>query len=122
MHYSLDVVLALYFTVTVWSSYHRIANDVIIGHRFSAVWVFDALVVYPFIEWVEMPDIVEPQEDEEVAEGEDEKYSSEDKKNSSLSPTSPLRRRRQRTKRSEGREPGRKRYNFRSRSCHSSVN
>ena len=56
MHYSLDVVLALYFTVTVWSSYHRIANDVNIGHRFSAVWVVDALIVYPAIEWIERPD------------------------------------------------------------------
>ncbi|EQC41999.1 hypothetical protein SDRG_00846 [Saprolegnia diclina VS20] len=56
MHYTLDVVLALYFTVTVWSSYHRIANDVKIGHRFSMVWVFDALIIYPAIEWLERPD------------------------------------------------------------------
>ncbi|CAK4698938.1 unnamed protein product [Aphanomyces euteiches] len=62
MHYTLDVVLALYFTVTVWSSYHRIANDVKIGHRFSMVWIFDALVIYPCIEWIECPedDEVEP--------------------------------------------------------------
>lgn len=53
MHYSLDVVLALYFAVTVWASYHRIANDIIIGHRFSAVWVIDALLFYPAIEWIE---------------------------------------------------------------------
>ncbi|OQS04254.1 hypothetical protein THRCLA_03497, partial [Thraustotheca clavata] len=56
MHYTLDVVLALYFTVTVWSSYHRIANDVKIGHRFSMVWLFDALIIYPAIEWMERPD------------------------------------------------------------------
>ncbi|KAF0686527.1 Aste57867_21714 [Aphanomyces stellatus] len=56
MHYTLDVVLALYFTVTVWSSYHRIANDVKIGHRFSMVWIFDALFIYPCIEWIERPE------------------------------------------------------------------
>ena len=65
MHYSLDVVLALYFTVTVWSSYHRIANDVNIGHRFSAVWIVDALIVYPAIEWIERPEEYEEDADEE---------------------------------------------------------
>ena len=58
MHYSLDVVLALYFTVTVWSSYHRIANDIIIGHRFSNVWVIDSLLIYPAIEWIESDDVL----------------------------------------------------------------
>jgi hypothetical protein len=53
LHYTLDVLLAWYLTLTVWSSYHRIANDVIRGHRFCMVWMLDTLLVYPSIEYFE---------------------------------------------------------------------
>jgi hypothetical protein len=58
-HYTLDVVLAVYFSVTIFNAYHRIADDVLIGHRFVAVWLFDGLVIYPAIEWLEAPHLQE---------------------------------------------------------------
>lgn len=116
MHYSLDVVLALYFTVTVWSSYHRIANDVRIGHRFSAVWIFDALIVYPFIEWVETPDKVLGHDDEEDHAPEEESKSSK-RASSSPPPAFDLPPpHRTGTRRPSVLSPSRRRYNFRSRS------
>ncbi|RYG41196.1 hypothetical protein EON68_03365, partial [archaeon] len=58
-HYTLDVVLAVYFAITLFNAYHRIADDVLIGHRFVAVWVLDGLVIYPAIEWLEAPSLGE---------------------------------------------------------------
>ena len=52
-HYTLDVLLGFYFTVTVWSLYHRLANDIVLGVRFTTVFVIDGLIVYPAIEWLE---------------------------------------------------------------------
>ena len=54
-HYTLDVVLATYFAVTLFNAYHRIADDVLVGHRYVAVWLFDGLIIYPAIEWMEAP-------------------------------------------------------------------
>ena len=54
MHYTVDVALALYFTVTVWSSYHRIAEDVKFGRRCHVVqWFVDKYFIYPVVEWFE---------------------------------------------------------------------
>lgn len=41
LHYTLDVILAVYFSITVWSAYHRIAHDVAVGHHFSMIWLID---------------------------------------------------------------------------------
>lgn len=51
-NYTLDVVLGTYFSITTWATYHRLANDVITGHSFSAVWLIDKVMVYPIIEWM----------------------------------------------------------------------
>jgi len=53
LHYTLDVLLAWYLSVTVWSSYHRICNDVIRRRHFCMVWLFDTLVIYPGIKYFE---------------------------------------------------------------------
>jgi hypothetical protein len=55
VHYTLDVVLGMYFTVTVWSSYHRLAIDVKMGHRFISVWWIDSVILYPCMEFLELP-------------------------------------------------------------------
>ncbi|GMI15330.1 hypothetical protein TrVE_jg10028 [Triparma verrucosa] len=55
VHYTLDVVLAFYFTVTIWSAYHRLATEVNLGHRFISVWWIDAIVIYPLMEFLELP-------------------------------------------------------------------
>ena len=55
VHYTLDVVLGFYFTVTVWSSYHRLAIDVKMGHRFISVWWIDSVILYPCMEFLELP-------------------------------------------------------------------
>lgn len=34
LHYTLDVLLGLYLCVTMWGSYHRVADDVLLKHRF----------------------------------------------------------------------------------------
>ena len=54
-HYLLDVVLSLYFSLTVWTAYHRLAIDVHLGHRFISVWMFDQVLLYPFVEYMELP-------------------------------------------------------------------
>lgn len=53
LHYTLDVFLAIFLTLTTWGAYHRIAHDVATGHRFVSVWMFDGMFVYPAIEWLE---------------------------------------------------------------------
>jgi hypothetical protein len=58
-HYTLDVILAVYFTITIWGAYHRAADDVLIGHRFVAVWIVDGLIIYPLIGWMEAPHLGE---------------------------------------------------------------
>ena len=55
VHYTLDVVLAMYFSVTVWGTYHRLAIDVKMGHRFISVWWIDSVIVYPIMEFLELP-------------------------------------------------------------------
>lgn len=59
LHYTLDVVLAVYFAITIFNAYHRVADDVLVGHRFVAVWVFDGLIIYPVVEWIEAPHLGE---------------------------------------------------------------
>ena len=55
VHYTIDVVLSVYFSITVWSAYHRLAIDVALGRRFISVWWIDANVIYPAMEWLETP-------------------------------------------------------------------
>lgn len=59
LHYTLDVIVALYLSATLWSAYHRIANDIAKNHRFVSVWIVDAAVLYPCIEWMEACAIAE---------------------------------------------------------------
>mmetsp|Transcript_9530 Transcript_9530/g.19396 ORF Transcript_9530/g.19396 Transcript_9530/m.19396 type:complete len:420 (-) Transcript_9530:69-1328(-) len=55
VHYTLDVVLAMYFSITVWGTYHRLAIDVKMGHRFISVWWIDSVIIYPVMEFLELP-------------------------------------------------------------------
>ena len=55
VHYTIDVILSVYFSITVWSTYHRLSIDVALGRRFISVWIIDANLVYPAIEWLETP-------------------------------------------------------------------
>jgi hypothetical protein len=55
VHYTIDVVLAIFFSMTIWGSYHRLAVDVALGHRFIAVWCVDQLLCYPIVEYLELP-------------------------------------------------------------------
>eukprot|EP00941_MAST-03F_sp_MAST-3F-sp1_P000298 g298.t1 len=52
-HYTLDVLLAFYFTITIWSLYHRLANDIVLGVRFTTIFLIDGVIVYPTLEWLE---------------------------------------------------------------------
>ena len=61
-NYTMDVVLGTYFSITTWATYHRLANDVITGHSFSAVWLIDKVMIYPIIEWMEAYIAVESSE------------------------------------------------------------
>lgn len=53
LHYTIDVLLALFLTISVWTSYHRFAEDVIRGHQFTMIYFFDATVLYPAVRWLE---------------------------------------------------------------------
>lgn len=55
IHYTLDVVLAVFFSMTIWGSYHRLAADVALNHRFIAVWWVDQKILYPIMEYLELP-------------------------------------------------------------------
>lgn len=59
LHYTLDVLLALYLTITIWGAYHRAADDVFVGHRYIAVYIIDGLLLYPAISWLEAPELGE---------------------------------------------------------------
>jgi len=59
LHYTLDVLLALYLTITIWGAYHRAADDVFVGHQFIAVYIIDGLLLYPAISWLEAPELGE---------------------------------------------------------------
>lgn len=63
VHYTLDIALSIYFSITVWSAYHRLAIDVALGRRFISVFWIDAKILYPLLEWLEAP-----LEDEEILE------------------------------------------------------
>jgi len=55
VHYTLDVALAIFFSMTIWGSYHRFAVDVALGRRFISVWCVDQLICYPLVEYLELP-------------------------------------------------------------------
>ena len=55
VHYTLDVMLAVYFSITFCSAYHRMAHDVATSHEFVSVLVIDKYVLLPMIEWLERP-------------------------------------------------------------------
>lgn len=59
LHYTLDVFLAAVLTVVTWGAYHRVADDVLLGHRFYSVWLVDSRVLYPFVAWLEAPHLRE---------------------------------------------------------------
>ena len=53
MHWTLDIALAYYITITCWNFYHGVCRSLEYGHYIkSVVWV-DGAVIYPFIAWVE---------------------------------------------------------------------
>lgn len=53
MHWTIDILLAYYVTVTLWNFYHAVCNNLQHGHCMNhVVWV-DGAFVYPFIAWVE---------------------------------------------------------------------
>lgn len=53
-HYTVDVFLGLYLTMTVWGAYHRYAHDVLHADgEFYSFWLVDAKYVYPFVRWFE---------------------------------------------------------------------
>lgn len=56
LYYTVYVLLGIYLSITVWGSYHRIANDVLMGRQFSCVWVIDAMLIYPAIRFMESGD------------------------------------------------------------------
>ena len=45
----------MYFTITVWSAYHRLAIDVSLGRRYISVWWIDQVIIYPVVEYLELP-------------------------------------------------------------------
>eukprot|EP00937_MAST-01D_sp_MAST-1D-sp2_P006986 g6986.t1 len=65
LHYTLDVLLAVYFSTTVTSAYHRLADDVRRGHAFVSKFFFDEHVVLPWMEWLEDMEEEEGEEEEE---------------------------------------------------------
>lgn len=72
LHYTIDVLLAVYLTLTIWcarpprappppvsralrcrASYHRLAYDLQIGAQFWAIAVVDGALLYPAVQWLE---------------------------------------------------------------------
>ena len=57
---SVDVLLGMYMTVTVWGAYHRIATDLMMGCQFYCVWLIDTVFIYPVISFMESGDALYP--------------------------------------------------------------
>jgi shingomyelin synthase len=53
VHYTIDVVVAVYLTITIWASYHRFAKEIESGQPFRQEVMIDGLLLYPAIAWVE---------------------------------------------------------------------
>ena len=60
LHYTLDVLLAVFLAMTLWNSYHRLANTIVTGaQEVSCVWVVDALIIHPLVHFLESgPDML----------------------------------------------------------------
>lgn len=53
MHWTLDIALAYYITITTWNFYHGVCDALAMGHYLKPVVFVDGAVMYPFIAWVE---------------------------------------------------------------------
>ena len=53
LHYTLDVLVALFVTIAVFNSYHRLAYDVLVGRRYISFALLDSMLLYPAVAWLE---------------------------------------------------------------------
>jgi hypothetical protein len=53
MHWTLDIALAYYITITTWNFYHGVCDALALDHYLKPVVHMDGAVMYPFIAWVE---------------------------------------------------------------------
>ena len=54
LHYSIDVLLAVYLSVTLWNAYHKMAEALNQGRLpYTQVWLVDALILHPCVRFLE---------------------------------------------------------------------
>lgn len=53
MHWTLDIVLAYYITITCWNFYHSVYRALDNGYYIKSVIWIDGVFIYPFIAWIE---------------------------------------------------------------------
>ena len=53
MHYTLDVVMAVFLTISIWSGFHRMVLDCRLKRPNLGVWWIDSVIIYPIINWFE---------------------------------------------------------------------
>ena len=53
MHWTLDIALAYYITITTWNFYHGVCDALALDHYLKPVVHVDGVLMYPFIAWVE---------------------------------------------------------------------
>lgn len=53
MHWTLDIALAYYITITCWNFYHGVCRSLEYGQYIKSVVWIDGAVIYPFIAWLE---------------------------------------------------------------------
>ena len=53
MHWTIDIALAYYITITSWNFYHSVCRALDDGHYMKPVIYIDGALIYPFIAWLE---------------------------------------------------------------------
>ena len=53
MHWTIDIALAYYITITSWNFYHSVCRALDHRHYMKPVIYIDGVLIYPFIAWLE---------------------------------------------------------------------
>lgn len=53
MHWTIDIAVAYYITITCWNFYHSVCNSLSQEHYMKPVIFIDGALIYPFVAWLE---------------------------------------------------------------------
>ena len=53
MHWTIDIAVAYYITITCWNFYHSVCSSLNQEHYMKPVIFVDGVIIYPFVAWLE---------------------------------------------------------------------